>query len=49
MIEKKDGKSVGLLNHSNTFYTGKIQVGTKDQWFRMIFDSGSTLIFLNSV
>ncbi|EAR88005.2 eukaryotic aspartyl protease (macronuclear) [Tetrahymena thermophila SB210] len=44
-----NGKSVGLQNHGNTFYTGKIQVGNRDQYYKMIFDSGSTLIFLNSV
>ncbi|KAL4475464.1 hypothetical protein ABPG72_013288 [Tetrahymena utriculariae] len=49
MIQASNGKNVGLQNHGNTFYTGKIQVGNRNQYYKMIFDSGSTLIFLNSV
>lgn len=38
-----------MLNHGNTFYTGMIGVADDDPEYRMIFDTGSTLIFLNSV
>ncbi|EGR30663.1 WD repeat protein [Ichthyophthirius multifiliis] len=43
-----------LYNHQNLFYTGKIKVGKikdgkEDLEYNMIFDTGSTAIFLNSI
>lgn len=44
----KSGK-VDMVNNRNTFYTGNIGVANQDSNYKMIFDTGSTLIFLNSV
>jgi hypothetical protein len=38
-----------LLNHMNTFFTGQISVGDPDLKFDIIFDTGSSLTFINSV
>lgn len=40
---------VPLLNHQNTFFTGEVSVGDADTSFEIIFDTGSSLTFINSV
>ncbi len=31
------------------YYTGELSIGTKNNTFNLIFDTGSTLIFVNSI
>ena len=45
----KAKETVDLENHFNLFYTGKVGVGSREQEFEFIFDTGSTNIFVNSV
>ena len=40
--------SLPLLNHKNTFFTGQISVGDKEDVFDVIFDTGSSLTFITS-
>ncbi len=46
-IDKK-GK-ISLKNHFNSFYTGNLSVGYLEKQYNMIFDTGSSIIFVNSV
>ena len=45
-IERKH--EILLLNHFNTFFTGKIGISEPGNKFRVIFDTGSTLTFIIS-
>ncbi len=38
-----------MKNHNNIFYTGQVAVGDPDLIFDVIFDTGSTMIFINSI
>ena len=38
-----------MFNHQNVFYTGPVGVGNANRNFECIFDTGSSLIFINSV
>lgn len=42
-------EKLNLENYQNFFYTGVASVGDKEQQFEFIFDTGSTLIFVNSI
>ncbi|CAD8178863.1 unnamed protein product [Paramecium octaurelia] len=48
MTQTKQKESIKLYNFKNTQYTGEIGLGAQDNKFKVIFDTGSANIWLNS-
>ncbi|CAD8107416.1 unnamed protein product [Paramecium sonneborni] len=48
MTQTKQKESIKLYNFKNTQYTGEIGLGGQDNKFKVIFDTGSANIWLNS-
>ncbi|CAD8170289.1 unnamed protein product [Paramecium pentaurelia] len=48
MAQTKQKESIKLYNFKNTQYTGEIGLGGQDNKFKVIFDTGSANIWLNS-
>jgi cathepsin D len=47
-VESGQGKSISLYNFKNSQYTGPFSIGSKENTFNMIFDTGSANIWVDS-